>query len=107
MVFQIPLGDLFSSGPPDVIERLGVGEKVVQRANAERLADDVRMEANVHEAAACRTLAIKPVELFLEDFECAVDILPLPHEHGEVVDLRRVGDRNDFLAGTSLDEIRL
>src|SRR3954449_12276098 len=63
MVFEIPLGDLLASGEPDVVELLAVGDEVAQRADAERLADHMGMQADVHEASTFGALVIKPVEL--------------------------------------------
>ena len=79
----------------------------MQRANSERLADDMRMHPDVHDAAGDRALAVEPVELLPEHIESAIDVLALPHEHGEVVDLRGVGNRDDFLSGARLDQIGL
>ena len=50
-----------------------VGDEIAQRADAERLADDVRMQADVHEAAAFLAFAVEPVELLLEHLEGVID----------------------------------
>src|SRR5215467_78341 len=95
VIFQIPLRDLLAGGEPNIVERLRIGNEIVQRADAERLTDDVGVQADVHKPAADRTFAVQPIEAFLEDSKSAVHVLALPHEHREVVDLRRIRYGND------------
>src|SRR6185503_14998911 len=66
MVLQIPLGDLLAGGEPDIVELLAVGDEIPERADAEGLADDMRMQAHIHEAPAFGALRVEPVELLFE-----------------------------------------
>ncbi len=85
MVLQIPLGNLFTSCKSDTIELLHVIEEIAKRANAERLANNMRVQAYIHETSAVCTLGIEPIELLFEHFESTVNVHALPHEDREVV----------------------
>ena len=44
VVLQVPLGDLLAGRKPDIAELLRIGHEIAQRADAERLTYDVRID---------------------------------------------------------------
>src|SRR5262245_10081407 len=104
VILEIPLGNLLARGEPYAVELFGVADEIAQGADAKRLADHVRMQADIHEASAGSALGIKPIELLLEHLEASLDGQSLPQE-AEVVDLGRVGDGNHRPPAARVDNI--
>ena len=85
MIFEIPFRNFFAGREPNVRELLCVFDEFANAAGAERLTDDMRMQSQVHQAAAIGAFAIQGIELFLEQVDGLVGGVAAPHKDHEVV----------------------
>ena len=95
MVFEIPVGDLFASRPPDARQRLRMFDELAQGADPVRPAGDVRVKADVHHAARRGPLFVEHVEFLDQRLRELVGREVLACDEREIVDLVRIGRRDD------------
>ena len=75
-------------------------------ASAVRLADDVRMQTDIHDTAADCAFAVKLIEAELEHVDAVAGGEPAAGEHVEVVDVVGIRHTHDR-AVDGIDQIRL
>lgn len=62
VIIKVPGGQFLAAGKPNVFVRSSVFDELTERADAMRLADNVRVESNIHDAAGFRALGVKLVK---------------------------------------------
>src|SRR4030095_159760 len=95
---EVVLDDLAASRTPYTLVAQDIGERCVEYADPVRYADDERMQADRHDAARLRALAVERVELAADHAFQLVRRSTGAEELGQIVDLARVWDRAEALA---------
>ena len=94
VVFEIPLGDLFAGRPPHVVATVGVFEEFADRPDTVGMAGNMGMQPDAHQLAGNFAFPVELVELFLQHIERLAGRHAAAMEEGEIVDLDRIGDRD-------------
>jgi hypothetical protein len=95
------LGDLAGPGAPHLVLRLAfqaVAQRLAQQAQAERLAEDVGVDRDVHHQRMPLALLGHLVELLHDHVAEVAGVLLAVRDHLRVVQLDRVGHRQDGAA---------
>ena len=106
VVVDVVLRDLAPRRQPDLVVAGDVREHRVERGDAVRLADQIRVQRHAHHRAGFRAFLVQLVELRLADGGVALGRRVAADEERDVVDLERIGDA-DQLPGAGLDRRRL
>src|SRR6202022_185893 len=93
---KIPGGDLFAGWKPDVRFSLYVFDKLAECRDAMRLANDVGVQADVHDASGRGAFGGELIEAELEHVDAVAGRQAPAREHVEVVDVVRIGHADDW-----------
>src|SRR5215203_3974157 len=88
---KIPGGDLFASWKPDLRLAFDIFDELSERRDPMGLADDVRMQAHIHDASARRALRMELIEAELEHLDAVPRRRAAACEHVEVVNVVEYG----------------
>src|SRR6516165_9039853 len=104
--YEVPSGYLLASRKPDFRLALDVFDELAKRCDAVRLADDMRMQADVHDTPRRSAFSVELIETQFEHIDAIAGGEATARKHVEVIDVVRVRHADDW-AVTGADQIRL